>query len=82
LQKIFDAEFGINPGDGIICAAPEEVHTGEEQQRVENAGQKDPGPEPVFPQKVVGFAVRLKRYDYFFEQIIFRWVNIGIGYKF
>jgi hypothetical protein len=58
---------GEIPG-GYIDRAPEKIKTDTKKDCIEYARDKDPFPDLVFGDKMMGLYIRLERYDDFFEQ--------------
>jgi hypothetical protein len=58
----------FDPADKIIHTASEIIHAHDKQNAVKDPWYEYPFPKPVFPDKVMGFKIRLYRNDEVFEQ--------------
>ncbi len=68
MQETLDADHPAKPGHGRIGGIPEEQQPDKEQDRIKDAGEKDPFPQLVPADKMMSPDVRLKGYDDLFEQ--------------
>jgi hypothetical protein len=76
VKKPFDPDHSAQPGHGGIGRLPEEIHTGGEEDGIEDTGDEDPFPKVVLADEVVRLDVGLESYNNFFEQGAFLFVNL------
>ena len=62
MKEAIDPE-AAQPGDDAVSGAPEEVYPGDKEDRIKDAGDENPLPQPVRPDEVVSFTIGLKGYN-------------------
>jgi hypothetical protein len=77
VKETLNAEGPAAPGDGRIGRLQEKIHADTEEDRIDDAGDHDPLPQPMFADELMRFDIRLEGYDNFFEQSAFLFILSG-----
>jgi hypothetical protein len=68
VEPSFDTDEFAEPGDGCVGGIPEKVHAYAEEYRIQQSGDNDPFPQPVFADEMVGFGIGLEGNYNLFKQ--------------